>query len=85
MPTRIPPEPYRHPPAPNARLSSLARARENGLVAGTHPLGVRIIVGPGRGCALCNQRAARLYTRGTLTTVYVVVGVGGVLNRALIA
>ena len=32
-----------------------------------------------------SPRAARLYTRGTLTTEYVVVGVGGVLNLALIA
>jgi hypothetical protein len=31
------------------------------------------------------KRAFALYTRGTLTTEYVVVGVGGVVNRALIA
>jgi hypothetical protein len=31
------------------------------------------------------KRASVLYTRGTLTTEYVVVGVGGVVNRALIA
>jgi hypothetical protein len=38
------------------------------------------------GVAPANRAAGlRFYTRGTLTTEYVVVGVGGVLNRALIA
>ena len=52
------------------------------LGSGTHSLIPEECQG---GCALCQPRAARLYTRGTLTTEYVVVGVGGVLNLALIA
>jgi hypothetical protein len=49
-------------------------------VDGGHPKTLARVVARGAG-----GLTGALYTRGTLTTEYVVVGVGGVLNRALIA